>query len=187
MRDLLPSLSWLQGRCETPHFFGLGFIQVKVSLTERYHFYHRSLPAFVEEPHDHRYDFTARVLKGRLHNTLYHCQPLSELHGATGSVFTSSCKPEQSTDTFIFTSKSTVISSFVTSHGEWYSLHSDTMHTAKPMYDESDSCITHLIRGVPHKENAHVFRSFEHHKVCPFSMKIDKATLWEKVRICLET
>ena len=53
------------------HFFGLGFIQVKVSDSTRYHFYHKDLPAFTDHPHNHRYNFTSTCLKGRLKHNLY--------------------------------------------------------------------------------------------------------------------
>jgi len=49
-----------------PHYFGLGFIQIKLTPDLRVHFWHPELTATVaeEELHDHRYDFRSHVVHG---------------------------------------------------------------------------------------------------------------------------
>jgi hypothetical protein len=56
-----------------PHWFGLGFIQLKLTNNERMHFWHPDLQPIVpeEEIHDHRYDFESFVIKGELRHQIY--------------------------------------------------------------------------------------------------------------------
>jgi len=51
----------------------LGSVSSRSSSTwgNRVHFYHPDLPAFVEEPHAHRYWFVSEVLRGVLRNYIY--------------------------------------------------------------------------------------------------------------------
>ena len=48
------------------HYFGLGFVQVKISSSRRWHFYHPDFRGFVDAPHDHRARFSSKVVRGTL-------------------------------------------------------------------------------------------------------------------------
>ncbi len=56
------------------HYFGLGFIQLKINFETRMHFYSPELPQITsnEDVHNHRYDFESCVLKGELEQELFH-------------------------------------------------------------------------------------------------------------------
>lgn len=58
---------------------GLGFVQIQLEGNQRLHVWHPDLPrrTCVESSaiHDHRFDFTSRVLIGRQHNIEYRCDP----------------------------------------------------------------------------------------------------------------
>lgn len=161
------------------HFFGLGFIQIKVSEGERYHFYHPSLPAFVDEPHDHRYDFSSNVLKGQLTNTLWNVTP-----GNSGNLISVTCE-EGSNDEIIACGVIECLASFSMIQGSFYELKSDTFHTINPVYDSFGCVITKLHRGRSVKPKARVFRPSENIKICPFSKQLNEDEIWEIVDKCL--
>ncbi len=52
---------------------GLGFIILKINDRTRYNIWHPSLPPITDqdEVHDHRYDFSTKVVRGRSMNTRY--------------------------------------------------------------------------------------------------------------------
>ena len=65
---LIPKMSELK-KCDKIHYFGLGFIQIKMNARERYHFYSMNLKNHSmgwEEFHTHRYNFHSLVIKGQL-------------------------------------------------------------------------------------------------------------------------
>jgi hypothetical protein len=49
-----------------PHWFGLGFVQLKLDEHRRIHFWHpdHSSDTPEEEVHNHRYDFNSRIMAG---------------------------------------------------------------------------------------------------------------------------
>lgn len=59
---------FLRRNHEMIHFFGLGFVQVKLDFNIRMHFYHPNIAPIihVEEIHNHRYDFISTILAGKL-------------------------------------------------------------------------------------------------------------------------
>src|SRR6185437_9028781 len=66
-------VDWLRDNSELVHYFGLGFIQLKLNKEYRLHFYTPELPPIVpeEDVHNHRYDFTSMVLKGIFAQEVY--------------------------------------------------------------------------------------------------------------------
>ena len=74
----MPSLRYLQRNATQIQFFGLGFVQVKMTPTTRYHFYHPSLPVITENPHNHRTALTSQILKGILENRIWRLYPEDE-------------------------------------------------------------------------------------------------------------
>jgi len=170
----------LRARCYEAHFFGLGFIQVKLDRGNRVHFYHPDLPAFVEEPHDHRYWFVSEVLRGVLRNYIYELDEggdpvLVEYETCTADSEEEIPDPEEGGLVYL--------GQFDTAAGSGYYMPVDTFHRVKPLY-EHGPCVTFLRRGDVVKQFARVIRTGEE-PVCPFSRPIPDSKLWEMVEDCL--
>jgi|GEM_PF-3464058 len=167
----------LRANCTSIHFFGLGFIQIKLGEFERVHVYHPALPAFVDEPHDHRYDFESTVLLGELVNTRYQFAVTRDDCPTEFEMGETSCNKERPAKA----TKASVMllgkSRAVVPAGESYVMGRDEFHTIAT----SPLCITHLRRSVPVKENACVVRRIGEAPVCPFSQIVSETQLWEYV------
>ena len=63
----------LKKNCTLIHYFGLGFIQIKLGKYHRLHIYTDTLPAITneEDTHNHRYNFTSTILHGELLQELF--------------------------------------------------------------------------------------------------------------------
>lgn len=171
---LTPSLTFLKERCKKIHYFGLGFIQVKVSDTERYHFYTNKWPATNEEPHTHRYEFRSRILKGSLLNTVY-----TVCAGDEYEKMRVSCDPanplKDLTNEFVGAFPSIRMSLVA---GSVYIQRPELFHTVKGY-----GAITHIQR--PSEEGrsdfAEVLKARHRPRVCPFSTVIPESDLWAEV------
>src|SRR5690606_30989934 len=66
--DQFLDIDHLRSYGATPHWFGLGFIQLKLTNDTRIHFWHPALMADTpeEELHDHRYRFHSHILLGNI-------------------------------------------------------------------------------------------------------------------------
>lgn len=163
------------------HYFGLGFVQVKVSDTARYNFYHENVPAFVDEPHDHRYDFTSYVVKGELWNQIWVLDSNGILDGTLEN---ESCREGVTAPNDPVPVRLTMGAHFVTTSGFTYSLQRNVLHTVRPVISKSP-VITYVQRGPVLKEYARVFRATGAEKVCPFSKNMPEDDLWAIVAECL--
>lgn len=168
---------YLKENCQRIHFFGLGFIQVVVADYVRYHFYCPvKLPAFVEHPHDHRYDFRSKILKGRLKQNIFTesedgmeeyileydaCSPYREP------------PPDEKRNVFLKN-----ILSVNHTAGDTYFIDRDTLHTVTPI----GNTITRVERSTVKKDYALISTPVGEDKVCPFSQKIPEEELWEIVK-----
>lgn len=166
------------------HFFGLGFIQVKIDSRNRFHFYHPELPAFVENPHSHRYNFTSKVLRGRLYNEVWEESKYSNSSQVEEIEYTS-CQEDGKAikvpDPYPAYVES--MGSFEVNEGSSYYIGKDTFHSVRPDFS-AGPCVTLLTRGVTQNEFAKVLSiSVES---CPFSKKISEDKLWEIVRDCIK-
>ncbi len=155
------------------HYFGLGFIQIKLNDTERLHFYDPRLPGItgLEEVHDHRYGFISYILKGSLTNRLYGLN-LSDTH-VVSSV---SCDPQVSAP---LDSRRTGLVEYAVhtyTEGQSYVMTADMYHRV-----EAVSCISYLTRTHKTKEFARVIRPERAPVVCPFSKQVPEEELWEIV------
>lgn len=157
------------------HYFGLGFIQLKLTQLRRMHFYTPELPAIVgtEDIHNHRYDFKSYILKGCLEQELFQLVP--------GTQFVrekESCNAEiKSDDTVEFCDVIKISEQkFVRESNYW--IHHNTFHRVKATVPT----ITVLDRGYYRKQFADVVRYRGEKKVCPFSQKVAEDRLWEIVR-----
>lgn len=163
-----------------PNFFGLGFIQCKVSNSERYHFYHPSLLPTInyeEEVHDHRYDFNSKILKGHLRNKLYE---FNENIDGKYNLQQESCNPNiKVKDSFIKYGNLKLISDVTYKENDTYFMGHTCFHTV-----ESSLAITHLIRSEYKKEFANVIRNNNNKKICPFEKQISEKECWEFIAQC---
>lgn len=186
------TVSWLKENKYDIYFFGLGFIQVKLTPRKRLHFYHPELPAFVEDPHDHRYNFISKVLKGRLINYIYKPMVISSQvinHDETcifpsKEIANESCKKDSIVNEQSIFNCVEYIGSFTVESGSSYFIDERTFHTVKPDFS-AGPCITLIERSNPFKEFAKVIRLSDE-KLCPFSKSIPEDRLWELVEDCLE-
>lgn len=166
------------------HFFGLGFVQLKLSPTVRYHFYHPKLGSFVENPHDHRYNFFSKVLKGNLHTTIWReCSPIDPDRQPI-EIFYTSCQ-EDGTELEVpdpYTDFVKREGDFSTKAGSSYFMPHEVFHSVIP-WPTDGPCITCITRGPHIKEHAKVIKIRE--EACPYSKKLSEEDLWTAVEECI--
>ena len=168
------SIDELRERCQRIYFFGLGFIQVVVSDQRRYHFYHPDLPAFVEQPHNHRYDFSSKVLRGALTQRVYTVEP-----GDTHIMSQESCDPDKDAPRGERLVRMQEIFECTLEAGSTYGVLHSTFHTVS----FQEPTVTQLSRsGIYRKEFAWVTRLAGTDPVCPFSKVLPEEDLWGVVR-----
>lgn len=180
----------LREDCTKIHFFGLGFIQVKMKDGSRYHFYHPDLPAFVENPHDHRYHFVSTVLKGTIENHIWKIVPegpplvpppdrFKGPPGIPALLRYESCSAETPAPPETMNVMAKRVATFYVCVGSSYYLDEDTFHQASRV---GDALITRLVRSPQVKEFASVLVLEGREEACPFSKEIPEEQLWEYVR-----
>lgn len=175
-KDLL-DIDLLKNEYKHIHFFGLGFIQLKLDEYLRLHFYSSSLPCFMneEEIHNHRYNFESCILKGTLKSEHYNI-----VEGNEYILEQESCKPGIILKTEPKLCSIKHISSHVYNEGSKYKIEHDEFHKV-----EGIECITQVVRGFYMKENADVVRKVDSEKICPFSKNIPESELWNIVEFMI--
>lgn len=173
------TIDWLRTNAKKAHFFGLGFIQVKLDDLTRVHFYHHDIPAFVEEPHDHRYDFISTVKCGWLQNDIWKL-----VSGSDHEVSYESCRQDGPTAPSGFSTGLVKLGSFDVLAGSGYHMSAETFHTVRPRF-EHGPVITVVEREMPFKEFARAIKKVGAPTVCPFSRPMPDDELWDIVRDCL--
>lgn len=164
------------------HYFGLGFVQVKVSESERYHFYHPSLQPITEDPHDHRYDFVSTVLRGKIKNTLYELGDVD--YAVPCEIRWENCKKDKGVVPPPFMSKAVMTGIFTVSEGDKYFLGRNTFHQVERVSD--GPLVTKIVRGKVVKDLARILLLPGKEPVCPFSKNLPEARLWEIVEDSLK-
>lgn len=173
-----------------PAYFGLGFIQLKLTLPQRMHFYHRDLSATVgdEEVHDHRYDFNSTVLKGKFNQTLYTFDELDPNRGAligepsNEPIFvmkTVSCDPKNPAPLTSVLGTLRELYSAEYAAGSKYKIKRDTLH--KVSGDHAITLLTGVNRGETDKDYATVVRFIDAPEVCPFESKFTVNQCWDLI------
>lgn len=179
--DLL-SAARLRAMGVVPHYFGLGFIQLKLDPTWRIHVWvpeWPTIPGADTELHDHRYGFESRVLKGALVHELF---ALGEVHqdhiGQSLELIEVTCQPGGADvpDVQGFVDP-LLIGRFTVPTGGEYTLSSEAFHRSTPV----GPTVTLLARGPIAKVNARVLRPANAPFVCPFSLDTSLEECWEKV------
>lgn len=173
-------INWLKANNQMIHFFGLGFVQLKLNDYQRMHFYHPSLEAFAEEPHDHRYPFISTVLKGALKNTIWKTRAEG---GEEAELRYESCKKDEAQVPPTEKCRRYRVGEFITRKGSSYYMDEGLFHQVERV--GSGPCITFLERPEPIKEFARVLAEPGAPSVCPFSKNLSEEELWQIVEDCL--
>jgi len=166
--------------CSKIHFFGLGFIQVKLNDSVRYHFYCPDLPQFTDSPHDHRYWFVSTVLRGSLRNKIWEIDPSEG--GRPKIQRYDSCGSGEAPPRLTCEVQAKVRTEFVVQEGSQYFIPADVFHQVMAV---SLPCITMIQRGPKEKKFARILEDFDTVPVCPFSKVLEEHILWDHVRSCL--
>lgn len=160
------------------HFFGLGFVQLKLDDNLRMYFYHPDvLPIVnVEEIHNHRYDFISTIMAGKI------TQELFTIHSGISDyeMVEENCKQEkivkpQKVDVIVVPDK---VQHFRT--GDSYTSLTHEFHRIS-----TDFAITRLYRGSVILENASVIKLKNSDPICPFSKQLTQEECWEIVDSCI--
>lgn len=160
------------------HFFGLGFVQLKLDDNLRMHFYHPDVTPIVnlEEIHNHRYDFISTIMAGHITQELFTVQS-----GMSDYVMVEeNCKPEkiarpQKVDVIVIPDG---VQHF--GKGDSYTSLSHQFHRVS-----TDFAITRLYRGAIILDNASVIKNKNEETVCPFSKQLTINECWEIVDSCI--
>lgn len=163
----------LKKEAEFIHYFGLGFIQIKLTPETRMHFYAKELPPIISEEdlHDHRYDFTSHILSGVLRQEIF-----GIAEGNTHILELENCK--ENSPKYQEGTPCTVVKLHTQEFkkGSSYFIDHNTFHRVS-----ADDAVTFLSRTGYKKEFARVLREVSGEKICPFSKKIPEKELWEIV------
>ena len=174
---------YLRENHEMIHFFGLGFVQLKLNLEQRLHFYHPDLPPFVDQPHNHRYDFTSEVLKGGLHNIIWREDP-NDPDGEPCVLRFDSCTADDNLE--IPEGRLTrrrVVAEFYTEPPSQYYMPREAFHQVRPF---NEPTVTLLERGLRVTDFAQILEPVNFEPVCPFSANLPEEELWDIVKKCLK-
>lgn len=165
------NIDFLKNNCQMIHYFGLGFIQLKLTKQYRLHFYNEILNPIIpeEEIHNHRYDFTSKILKGIFNQELYKLIP-----GTKYICEKESCQENCIIEENGYECDIELINNNTYHAGSQYFLNHTVFHRVK-----ANNCITLLSRSDYKKDLAEVVRLKEGQKVCAFSKKINENDLWQ--------
>ena len=164
-----------------PHWFGLGFIQLKLTENTRIHFWLPWLKGNErEEILNHRYNFVSRVLAGSLHKEIYQVTPNDF---GDHELFTTTCAPGSEGESKDFRSVScSQIAAFDLKAPSTYFFGHDQFHTT----EGTDFAITYLERESKVKSDAMVVKLAGAPTTCPFANPLPVDELWEHIERGLE-
>lgn len=169
---------FLKKNHEMIHFFGLGFVQIKLDFNIRMHFYHPNIAPIVhvEEIHNHRYDFISTILAGKLTQETFTIQT-----GISDYIMVEeNCKKEKIEKPQILDVIVIPDSVHHFRKGDSYTCLSNQFHRVS-----TDFAISRLYRGDIILENASVIKSKQGETVCPFSQQLSIDECWEIVDSCI--
>jgi hypothetical protein len=178
----LPSLTSLKSTGAVPHYFGLGFIQLKLDHERRLHFWTpdwSTIPGNDTEIHNHRYALASTVLKGALDQVVY---AMGKLHSAPVEgaleVVEVSCQPgdDQPPVLIGYATPEALVAHRIET-GRSYTLLPDDFHIANAVGDT----ITLVMRGPVVHEKARVLRPLDSGFTCPFSIEKTTQECWDRI------
>lgn len=179
--DRLFNVDYLKSFESKPNWFGLGFIQLKITPDTRLHFWHPELLADTpeEDLHDHRYRFTSSILVGELTHEEW---MVNENPEGDHEVVQVSCKPgQEAPPTPLKRGLLVPGSSYTMVAGSRYTFSEHGFHRIN-----ATRAVTFLERGPVVKDYANVIKPVEGASVCPFERKIEEDILWECIRDLLD-
>lgn len=159
----------------TPKWFGVGFIQVKVTPELRYHFWHPELTATVgpEEIHDHRYNFRSSIISGRLDQTIYGFLPYQEGGYTCYDVSCSEATPGIQPGSGVNGEPYEIVKMSLREGSDYY-LHAGVFHRVEAPH----LCASRVRRGEALNQFARVIQPISGIHVCPFANPLPEARLW---------
>lgn len=186
MAALTPSawLGWgrLQACGAVPHYFGLGFIQLKLDARRRLHFWvprWPQIPGSDTELHDHRYDFRSTVLQGAVEQEVFAATPLqgTPFEGSLELVEVT-CKPGHAgAPRSLGHARPLRLLAHRVDAGQSYELGHEAFHRAACVGDT----ITLVERGPVVKDVARVLRPAGSPPTCPFSLDVGPDACWAEM------
>lgn len=171
------SVDFLKAESVRYYAFGLGFYQFVLKDRSRFHFYlpDNEVSTEDEEVHNHRYSFVSEVLTGEIENFIYDFKP--DKDGSHILMYSNcgvkSLPPNEDKEI----GNLTLTSSFKTTKGEQYRLSGFLLHTIKT----APNTITYLVPSAIERDYASVVTKLDANPICPFSVKTDQDSMWEKV------
>lgn len=164
------------------HFFGLGFVQLKIDNNLRYHFYHPELSLIVqdEEVHNHRYNFISTILAGNLTNIVFDFNVNPE---GLYILEKESCNVNQKIENSPFDIIN--VDLIKKSEDTYMKDQSYTCLTNEYHKVKTDFAITRLYRGQIISDYANIIRKKGESKICPFSKQLKEEECWEVVQDCI--
>lgn len=171
-------LDWLWANKTMVHYFGLGFIQLKLNDSQRVHFYTKELMKSVgdEEIHNHRYHFVSKILKGTFSQTIYDVIPAEK--NFSHFMTKESCTKEES-HIFHIPEGVNIVKLYeqTLNVGESYFMDHNTFHTV-----DSGDAITFLTRTDYKKEFADVAYPRGMPPVCPFFLNLSEDEIFDRIK-----
>jgi len=179
IEDLLDH-EFLRSHGAVPHYFGLGFIQVKLDAVHRLHAWVPDWPAIPgaeTELHDHRYPFTSHVLKGCIEHDVFAIGPLQDrFEPGLWEVASVSCQPGSSeAPRLLGHAAATLLASVRVGAGQSYALTPDAFHRARA----HGPIVSLLVRRPTERAEARILRTPGAPSVCPFSLDVSVEKCWE--------
>lgn len=178
VKDL--NIDWLKANHKVIHWFGLGFIQIKLCDFTRLHFYTDVLPKTTkhehknEEIHNHRYNFTSKILHGSLYNEIYEID-----YDVNGNYILTkeTCKEHEESDTPPIPCNVRGVFGDELYANETYYMDNNTFHTVWC----PPNTITYIHRSGYQKYYADVVHKKGNELTCPFSIKKTEGELFQIV------
>lgn len=183
----LPKIDYLRENSTLIHFFGLGFIQVKMKdPVARYHFYTTRYSKIVwdESIHNHRYNFSSVVLKGQLTNDIYDWHTCGYDYASYERRFVSCDKHRQAPSDILYGHKELKETQVIKADSitPIYYMENHVFHRVSTMVDT----VTLVNRSSQLKDYAEVINKIGERDVCPFSCTLSQSELWEIVEEMLK-
>lgn len=182
-----------------PYYFGLGFIQMKLNDRERIHFWHPKFqPMEPEETHNHRYDFTSKILSGQIVHETWEFLETVDLDSSidrhlirvspgfldkvTHELVEVSCSPIEKTDPIIKQyGFAKLTGKYTMNAGDEYWFEGSQFHRTN-----TTGAVTFLDRGPITQEKALVIRPKGTAGSCPFSIKYSDDEIWRLIEETIE-
>ena len=173
------SIDYIKKNQTRMYNFGLGFIQVVFSPSTRAHYYTDKIPQLNDEIHNHRYNFTSRIIKGHFIQNKYNLVP-----GDTHLLTNESCNKEREVEHNIAIPVGVDhVSSEHYYTGDVYNIFYNEFHN---VYSKDDT-ITLLNRTNIITDFAQVLLRKDQEKVCPFSNRMSEDDLYQIIESVIKS